>query len=187
MRQAGARLALLALAGGIAAAQDRPNLLPTRDVDITYRITRAGEPRQRERVRWKAADELERVDIPGGAISIFDHKTHYVTVLTPATHSYLKLRSRARGPVEPARDAPLTRGGEATVAGLGCTIWNWTNPEDQAPFSTCVTGDGVPLRLRENGNTVAEAVSVQYGKQDPKLFEVPSGYEPSVASEGGMP
>ena len=141
----------------------------------------------RERVRWKAADELERVDIPGGATSIFDHKTRYVTVLERDSHSYLKLPSRARGPVEPDRDAPLTRGGEADVAGLHCVVWNWINPEDQTPYSACVTDDGVPLRLREEGQTVAEAVSVRYGDLKPTLFEVPSGYEPSVASEGGMP
>lgn len=187
MRQAGAGLAALALTGSIAAAQDRPNLLPTRDVDITYQVTRPGEPRLRERVRWKAADGLERVDIPGGAISIFDHKTHYVTVLERQSHSYLKLESPSRGPIEPDPNAPLTRGGEANVAGLGCTVWNWINPEDQKPFSVCVTNDGVPLRLREDGQTVAEAVSVQYRKLKPATFEVPSGYEPSLSSEGDSP
>ena len=87
MRQTGTRLAALALAGGIAAAQERPKLLPTRDVGITYRVTRPGEPRIRERARWKAANGLERVDIPGGATSIFDHKTHYVTVLALESRS----------------------------------------------------------------------------------------------------
>lgn len=192
MRQAGTGLAALAFVGGVALAQDslaqdRPNLLPTRDVDITYRITQPGEPKIRERVRWGAADGLERVDIPGGAISIFDHKTHYVTVLEPRTHSYLKIESRSRGPVEPDPNAPLTRDGQANVAGLPCTVWNWTNPEDQKPFSACVTDDGVPLRLVEDGHTVAEALLVQHRKMKPSLFEVPSGYEPSLASEGNAP
>ena len=61
------------------------------------------------------------------------------------------------------------------------------NPEDQTPYSVCVTDDGVPLRAREEGQTVVEAVSVRYGKLNPTLFEVPSGYEPSLASEGDMP
>lgn len=187
MRQAGTGLAALALAGGVAWAQDRPKLIPTRDVDITYRITRPDEPTVHERVRWLAASQLERVDIPGGATSIFDHKTHYVTVLSHQTHSYLKLKSLARGPVEPDPDAQLTRGGSATVAGLRCSIWNWINPEDQKPFSACVTDDGVPLRLVQDGKTVAQAVSVQYRTLEPATFEVPSGYEPSLASEANPP
>jgi hypothetical protein len=187
MKQAGTGLAVLAFAGGVALAQERPKLLPTQDVDILYRVTRPGEPRIRERVRWKADDGLERVDIPGGATSIFDHKTHYVTVLAHQTHSYLKLESPARGPIEPDADAPLTRDGEAKVADLGCRIWDWTNPEDQAPYSVCVTDDGVPLRLQESGKVVAEAVSVHYHKLKPTLFEVPNGYDPSLASEGSSP
>ena len=184
MRQAGAGLAALALAGGVALAQDRPKLLPMRDVDITYRVTRPGEPKIRERVRWQAADELERVDLPGGATSIFDHKTRYVTVLARESRSYLKLKSIARGPIEPDPNATLTHGGEATIAGLRCTLWGWVNPEDQKPYKICATDDGVPLSLRVDGQMVAEAVSVQYRTQKSTLFEVPSGYEPSLASEG---
>ena len=51
------------LLGSVARAEPL-QLLPTRDVDITYDVTLLSQPRVRERVRWLAADLLERVDGP---------------------------------------------------------------------------------------------------------------------------
>jgi hypothetical protein len=53
-------LALL-LVGPVAGAE-KPQLLPTQDVDVTYDVTLPSQPRIRERVRWLAAEQLERVD-----------------------------------------------------------------------------------------------------------------------------
>jgi hypothetical protein len=43
----------------------------TRDVDITYDVTLPSQPRVRERVRWLAAEQLERVDGPHKSTTIF--------------------------------------------------------------------------------------------------------------------
>ena len=46
-----------------AWAEERPQLLPTRDVDITYDVIRSQRPKVRERVRWLAGEHLERAEI----------------------------------------------------------------------------------------------------------------------------
>ena len=177
----------IALGTGRSMAQEKPTLLPSRDVDITYRVTLPGEPKTRERARWLAADGLERVDGPSNTTTIFDRKAHYITVLRRKSHSYLKLSSPARGPIEPDPNTTVTAGGDATVAGLSCKVWNWVNPEDLKPHSFCATDDGVLLRVTVDGQTIAQATSVQFRKLKPETFTVPPGYEPSLASEGDAP
>ena len=83
------------------AAQDQPKLLPTRDVDITYDVTRPQQPRTRERVRWLAGEHLERVDFSGRSTTIFDRNTREVTLLTPANRTYRKLDGAPRRALEP--------------------------------------------------------------------------------------
>jgi hypothetical protein len=114
------------LAGAPLRAEDSPVLLPTRDVDVTYDVTRPQKPRVRERVRWLAAEHLERVDASGRATTIFDHEAHAITLLTPATRTFRKLDQAPRRPLEPEPGAALNRGAETVVAGLPCTDWSWT-------------------------------------------------------------
>jgi hypothetical protein len=163
-------------------AQDRPALLPTRDVDITYDVTRPQQPKVRERVRWLAADHLERVDSSGRSSTIFDRNAHEVTILSPSNRTYRKLDGAPRRALEPDPDAVLKRGGNIVVARLPCTEWSWT--DDVATYKICLTADGVMLRLAVDGATVSEARSVKYAAQKAELFEVPRGYAPALAPEG---
>ena len=81
---------VVALVVGAAAAmaEQQPKLMPTRDVDIRYDVTRPQEPKVRERVRWLASEHLERVDATGRSTSIFDRDAHAVTFLRrPPAHS----------------------------------------------------------------------------------------------------
>ena len=178
----GAALALLLL-GLPPRAQAQPVLAPTRDVDITYEVARPHQARIRERVRWLAAEHLERIDGPDRAVTIFDRKGNEITLLMPATRTYRKLEGAPRRPMEPEADAVLTRGGESTVAGQRCVEWSWI--EDTEARTLCATGDGVVLRLVVGGKTVMEARSVSYGRQNPELFGAPPDYAPALAPEGG--
>jgi hypothetical protein len=180
----GAALALLLL-GLPPRAQAQPQLAPTRDVDITYEVTRPHQARIRERVRWLAAEHLERIDGPDRAVTIFDRKGNEITLLMPATRTYRKLEGAPRRPMEPEADAVLTGGGESTVAGQRCVEWSWI--EDTEARTVCVTADGVTLRLVVGGKTVMEARSVSYGRQNPELFRAPPNYMPALAPEGGAP
>jgi hypothetical protein len=170
------------LVGSAAKAEKTPQLLPTSDVDITYEVTLPSQPRIRERVRWLAAEQLERVDGPDKSTTIFDRRTHEITLLSSANRTYRKL-DMPRQPEQPAPEAILKRGNEAVVAGLQCVEWSWT--EDVQTRTVCITADGVLLRFVVDSQTVTEAHSVSYRRQPAELFQVPPNYAPALAPEGG--
>jgi hypothetical protein len=172
----------LVLAGPASAAEEAPQLLPTRDVDITYDVSRSGEPKIRERVRWLAREHLERVDGPDRSATIFDRGANEITLLTPAKRTYTKLAGAPRRLLDPQPGAAIKRGGEMVVAGLHCIDWSWT--EDVETHTACATADGVVLRLVVDGKTVIEARSVKYATQKPELFQVPPDYTPALAPDG---
>jgi hypothetical protein len=161
-----------------AQAEEPPQLLPTRDVDITYRITRPRQSPITERVRWSAAAHLERIDGAKRSTSIFDRQANEVTLLNGANRTYTKVDGAPRQPSEPDKDAVLKRGAEAVVARQRCVEWSWT--EDVETHTICVTPDGVLLRLVVDSKTVMEARSVKYRQQPAELFRVPTNYAPAL-------
>lgn len=179
----GMALAILLL-NGVASAEPGPKLIPDRDVDITYRRTPPDEPAFNQRVRWQAGTQLERVDGPRNSVVIIDHRTHYETLLRRDTRSYLKLAVPAGGVLDPTPDVSWINKGQARVAGLPCTEWQWTSQEDDEGHSLCITDDGVLLRERVDGRTVLQARSVKYRKLNPGTFAVPDNYEPSLIPGG---
>jgi hypothetical protein len=60
----------------------------------------------------------------------------------------------------------------------------WT--VDAQTYAVCATPDGLVLRKSLDGKTVAEARRVSFRSQQRELFEVPRGYEPALAPEGGV-
>ena len=89
------------LLGSVPRAEERPQLFPTQDVDITYDVTRPQQPKIRQRFRWLAAEHLERIDGPGKATTIFDRSAHQITLLNPAGRTFRTLEGTPRGPPEP--------------------------------------------------------------------------------------
>ena len=172
----------LLLVGSAPQAEERPPLLPTRDVDITYDVTRPQQPKICQRVRWLASEHLERIDGPGKSTTIFDRSAHEITLLNPAGRTFRTLEGSPRGPPEPAAGVGLKRGAESVIAGLHCVDWSWT--EAAETNTVCATADGVLLRLVIDGATIMQARSVSYGKQTAELFQVPSNYSPALAPEG---
>jgi hypothetical protein len=176
-----AALALL-LAGYPSRAEEHPQLLPTRDVDVSYQITRPDQPTMIERRRWLARERLVRSDGPDKSTTLFDRNAHEITVLNPSNRTYLKLEGTLRQPLDPEKGTALKRGGESVIAGLHCTDWSWT--DDVETHIVCLTPDGVLLRLVVDGKTVMQALSVKYDRQPAKLFRVPPNYTPALAPEG---
>jgi hypothetical protein len=176
-------LVLLFLASPLRA-EDRPQpLLPVRDVDISYQITRPDQPSIIERRRWLVNERLVRSDGPDKSTTLFDRDAHEITVLNPKNRTYLKLEGSLREPLDPERGKPLKRGGDTVVAGLSCTDWSWT--DDVEIHTVCLTPDGVLLRLVIDGRTTMQARTVSFGKQPPELFRVPTDYTPALAPGGG--
>jgi hypothetical protein len=176
-----AGLALLTL-GSTTDAQERPRFFPTRDVDISYKMTRSNQPVIVERRRWLAGEHLERVDGPDKSATIFDRHKGEIILLNAAKRTFRKLEGTGRRPPEPETGVVLTRGTESVVAGLPCVEWTWT--EDTETHTVCVTPDGVLLRLVIDGRTAIEARSVHFAPQKAELFQVPPNYAPALAPEG---
>jgi len=141
------------LLGSVARAEP-PQLLPTRDVDITYDVTLPSQPRVRERMRWLAAEQLERVDGPHKSTTIFNRRTREIIHLSSANRTFRQL-DMPRQPEEPAPETILKRGNESVVAGLHCVNWSWT--EDVETRTVCMTEDGVLLRFLIDGETFRSA------------------------------
>jgi hypothetical protein len=176
-----AGLAFLAL-GPTAGAQERPQLVPTRDVDISYKITRPDLPVIVERRRWLAGEHLERVDGPDKSTTIFDRNKDEIILLNAAKRTFRKLEGAGRRLPEPGAGVALTRGEKSIIAGLTCVEWTW--PEDTETHAACVTPEGVLLRLAIDGRTIIQARSVHFAAQKPELFQVPPNYAPALAPEG---
>ena len=160
--------------------EQQPQTAPTRDVDITYQITRPDQPVILERRRWLASQHLRRVDGPNKSATIFDQSSGELTILNAANHTYLTLVGPAAKRMSPQKGTTLKRGGEYQIAGQNCIDWSWM--DDTEMHTACLTPDGVLLRLIIDGQIVAEARSVLYAPQPSELFVVPPGYEPALAA-----
>ncbi len=165
-------------------AQERPpQNAPTEDVDITLEITQPGSPPIVERRRWSASRHLRRVDGPDKAATIFDLSKGELTLLNPANRTYRTLQGAATKRMSPPKATRVKRGETAKIAGLTCSDWSWLDGIEM--HTACLTPDGVLLRLIVDGHIVAEARSVVYAPQPAELFEIPPGYQPALAPEGG--
>jgi hypothetical protein len=176
-----------------AWAQDRPPLVPSRDVSVTYHVA-GGQAGQDMRMAWRVADQKLRVDMPGGiGWSVIDQqaKTMFVVMEQQRMIMRMPINNGPGGisiPTQPPETARFTRGGTATIAGQGCTLWRYEN--QGATGESCMTADGVMLRSTGtvNGQTaVLEATEVNYGPQDAARFTAPSGYQQMQMPAGTPP
>ncbi|MCX8134095.1 MAG: hypothetical protein N3D18_09045 [Roseococcus sp.] len=197
MRLFAALVLALPLAVVPVSAQERPILIPARDVAITYRLPgEAGEMR----VAWLAARRLMRTELAGGL---------GFSVMDPASGTGFMAMTRERLVMEIGRGqfqgrglltgegARFTREGEARIAHRPCTLWR-VEQEGEAS-RVCLTEEGFMLRSEAVGRPESriEAVSLEVAAQDPARFDRPAGYQslrlPPVpptsgaATGGGLP
>ena len=100
--------------------EQQPQTTPTRDVDITYQITRLGQPAIVERRRWLASLQLRQVDGPDKSATIFDQNREELTLLNPANHTYRTVEWPVANRMSPQKGTTLKRGGESKIAGQNC-------------------------------------------------------------------
>lgn len=175
--------AVLSAASFAQGQSQEPQVLPMRDVDITYTDTREGLPATVERRRWSASEHLQRVDGADKTATIFDRNKKEFTLINPANKTYLTLEGTPRVPIAPGKGVELHRGSETVIAGLQCVDWSWT--VDTETRTACLTPDGVMLRLVVNGRTILQARSVHYARQPAEIFQIPPGYQPALSPAGG--
>jgi hypothetical protein len=180
---------------GIALAQDRPAVAPTRDVIVTYRATaplqagRAPAGAQTLRVATTQGGRLMRIEGvgAGGAYVIVDRTTQRMLMVMPQDRRFMEMPADdafARGFVLNTSMRFERRGAE-TVAGLKCTLWEVTSHEGAG--TACVTDDGVLLRGRgSDGKGGIEATAVKYGPQPASLFRPPANFT-KIELPAGVP
>ncbi len=180
-------LVLLAGTGvGFAAfADDAPRLMPDRDVDITYRVTSGDKTSGKtvtERVRWLAADEMERIDPHGSgyllhrsAYMLIDHRKKSADIIDPKHRLVTSITDPVVGELAEIENAKLMPLGTATVAKLSCAVWH-AEIAANVEREVCLTGDGVLLRVRDGEKTLLEATAVKYHHISSKLFDIPPNY-----------
>lgn len=160
------------VAAAAAHAQDRPAVVPSRDVDVIYH---AGTVDQR--MRWLAAAHKLRIDPPGaGMFMIVDYAAHRMAMVRPSDRKAIDMPSPADLPGAALPGGTYVRGAAATVAGLPCTDWT-TRDNGGAPATVCFTSDGVMLRASRDGQVLVQATSVTFAPQDPADFAIPPGYQ----------
>lgn len=182
------------IAAGPAVAQDRPLLLPERDVAVVYRLV-GGPPSAPEmRMAWLAGEGRQRIEVPGGGrATVVDHKDLGASFIVSDEHRVvIPLPGRVGASMGlPGGAGPagrFTRTGTAAYAGLPCTVWRYE--DEKQTGEACITADGVMLRGvgTQDGRTGGvEAVRVDYGPQDPARFRRPEGYrvvQPQAAPPG---
>ena len=197
MKQTLSLALVLGLAAAPALAQDRPPMMPSRDVAVTYRMVggEGGGGAQQIQMSWLVAQGLHRVDMGAGqGWMVSDTRNNRGFMVMERERMVMDMPDTRRGGGpqmgQPGASARMTREGSATVAGNSCTVWKI---EDQGRESrACITNDGVMLRVlgrdpatpgRESG---MEATQVTFGTQDPARFARPAGFQ-VMQMPGGMP
>lgn len=188
-----ATLALLLFAAP-AVAQDRPPIMPTRDVAVTYRVG-GGQPGDMQ-MAWLTAQGLMRMDMPGGpggsgGFMVVNPQAGSGFMVMPSMRMVMDMPAGAGGVNNFARasqTARFTREGTDRVANTPCTIWRVEDRGDTA--RVCTTADGVTLRATAAGGGpgaqgAMEATRVEYGAQDAARFARPQGYQTTQMPGGG--
>ncbi|WP_198377117.1 hypothetical protein [Neoroseomonas rubea] len=188
----------LILAAAPAIAQERPRMVPQRDVVVTYARETTGGPRTEETAFSAAAQVFRTVNWegppaarPAGAADGFmllSLRERRVEMAVPQQRILVAYPPVA---VEGAYWNPALRArrlGTDTVAGMGCTEWRLTHPTRGRPPASgdgewipdqtaCISAEGVLLRLKdEDGAIRISAVSVSFTPQDQAQFRAPAGY-----------
>ena len=151
-------LAALVCPVAAAASDDLPLVFPSSDVAVTYAL--GADATLRQTLRVSAASGLQRVDAPGGGMAIITDTVHRtMTVLDERRHVFSVGPAPADTADARGHPAPGTylRLAATTVAGLPCTEWATSDPSGHQ-VTVCLTADGVLLRARAAGQTLAEAV-----------------------------
>lgn len=181
--------ALIAAMPAVAQAQDRPQIFPTRDVAVTYRVAGPGEQAELT-LLWSAAHRRMRMNMPQGlGYIVADLQGRHGFMVMEQMRMIMDVPARqAGGFQQDLENARFTRGGTEKIAGLDCTVWRYQSASGQG--EACITNDGVMLRgngtARGAGGGRMEATRVVFAPQDASLFQRPRGYQ-TMRMPQGMP
>jgi hypothetical protein len=171
------------VAAASALAQERPMMLPVRDVAVEYHSRGmvpgpAGELTSTVMVRFASNRQELRVDGPYGRFyALVDINAALMMIVMPEQRLYVE-QPADPGIIALLQGAPLWRIGAETVAGIPCTAYDATL--NQHSGRVCLTDDGVLLRAQiaePDRRPELEAVNVTYGPQPARMFTIPAGFQ----------
>ncbi|MBO1075815.1 DUF4412 domain-containing protein [Roseomonas marmotae] len=187
-RLATALLAPMLLAAP-ALAQQSPQLLPSRDVAVTFRLSGGNRQPGDIHATWLASQRVLRVDnasAPGWLM--VDQPTQRAYMVMEDQRLVMRLPAAPEIAMlldRPESQGRVTRLGRRTIAGAGCTDWQIERRDGKGGVA-CLTADGVLLRAQQTGRQeVLEATRVTYGPQDPSRFRLPQGF-PQLQLPAGL-
>ena len=143
-----------------ALADDAPLLLPTRDVQVTYKVLGRGAGKD-VKISQRARSTVMRIEGAGRpGYLLVDRATQRATAVQEAQGYFTDLPAN-RVPQEgqlPDDKISFKRLADDNIAGVGCTNWDYVTSRGNG--TACITGDGVMLRsLALSGNGL-EATTV---------------------------
>jgi hypothetical protein len=174
------KIALLACLISLPAAAAQPQIVPTRDVTVTYMVQPRDHKPLEVRVSIAAGGDHLRITAENLPTAfLVDRRAHVATILLPMLKLFTTVSLGDKDdPEEILQGARFERHGADTVAGRSCT--DWTAESNHGHASACITDDGVILRGHASNHhgdigTVL-ASTVQYGRLSPTLFDRPAGF-----------
>jgi hypothetical protein len=151
----------------------------------------AGAAASEMRIAWLTAEQRMRLDLPGQGYMVVDQRGQRAFMVMDSTRMVMEIpfAQNTQRMAQLPQGARLAREGQDRVAGTPCTVW--TYQEGGRTGRTCITADGVVLRVTSPGGPEEsmEATEVAYDAQDPARFRPPAGYTalamPSLTGGGG--
>ncbi len=173
----------------LAAASDRPALVPSREASVLYRVTNADAAPIEVRTTVAAGGSPMRLDMPDRTYMLVDSAARRMAMVVPDEQVIVEI---------PYQDGPqthfqlnermrFTRRAPGTVATVRCTMWDVV--VDNARGTMCISDDGIMLRssgVDEAGRrNLIEAVSVSYAPAPADEFVPPADFRRMVATPDG--
>jgi Domain of unknown function (DUF4412) len=175
---------MFVLAAGPALAQDRPPLLPSKDVTVTYATSQGREMT----ITYGGGGQRMRIEgmSAGGGYAIVDRTAGTMTIVRPQQQMYMRMPEppamRAGMLGRQLDNATFAREGRDSVAGIACTVWKVTT--EKGTGDACVDANGLVLRARGANSTDPQhqdqlllAKKVDYHRVPASIFEPPADYK----------
>jgi hypothetical protein len=146
---------------------------PTRDVDISYQITRLGQPVIVERRRWLASQHLRRVDGSDNSATIFDQNREELTLLNAANHTYRTVEWPVAKRMSPQKGTTLKRGGEYKIAGQNCIDWSWMDGTEMHTAIDVATLSSASSAVSRTGDALQQDTTASPETISPHSLSLP--------------
>ena len=172
-------------------AQDRPPLVPTRDVGVIYKLSTSSMDHSAQKLQATYVDGGQKIRLDffrfaeskyPFATWIYNGALDRLIVVRPEKREYVE-QKQFKGLIPGAwltSDMTFEKQRIVAVAGQPCTNWAIKSAEPKVNGAiACVTDDGVVLRLTSPDTSAPpelEAVTVKYGSPPDNVFAPPSDF-----------